>query len=726
MKPVEVLHSGRKKLIPAFFPHILCIFVVMAVAILVRVPSSAFMGENEKAKEAYRSENGIPYLTDMDSYYHVRLVNNYLKYGSLGNTRTKEGAPWDSQSYYPEGRSAKYQPGIVWLTSGINRLTGINPDILEYKLSAYMAALSALAAYLIGWRIKGKLSGFTAGLLIACAPVYAVRTCFGRFDTDMFVILLDLLLILFLTEALRASSMKKRILFSFFFLISAALYSLCWTASGTVLFTGITLLGGILYVLFLGFGGRRKERIRCGRALLRHEAITVIACGALIVPILLLTAGFNFFSDISSILDSVSDVTSGSAVGGVLPNLLGTISELNRAKFLPGNFFQAFLGYVAGAQPTVINGTGGAAAALLSLLGLARLFSAGLLHSDGWTKTASAQVFTLGFFILGTWTAGGLILTAYGVRFIEHLSVPVALLAGFAVGSIDFSFARKEKTPDQNRPEKIQYLLKKNVIPCLVCAAAVIPAAVGTVQSVLAARPSVTDASFYAMRYIRDNAKDPEAVIASWWDLGYYYESESDHPALWDGATQNAKRGILVSKALTSMNPELSRRILLMLSSSGNAALERLLSCMNPKNAFETLWETLLLEQEAAVEMLEQRCGFSSEEAHEVEALVHPAHPKETYLVLTYSMSQQIAWYEYFANWDFTGKQSKPNATIYSYTPEGIPIFDTQAGQKYLDTTRGNGLFWQLFFNARSTSRFTPAFEWHDGLEHVRVWLVEP
>lgn len=727
MKRSEALHSGRRKIIPALFPHILCIFVVMAVAVLVRVPSSLLGGESEKVKEAYLSESGIPYLTDMDSYYHVRLVDNYLEYGSLGDTQNDAGGPWDSQSYYPEGRSAKYQPGIVWLTAGLHRLTGINLDVLEYKLSAYVVALSALTSYLIGWRIRGKLSGLTAGLLIACAPVYAARTCFGRFDTDMFVIHLDLLLILFLSEALRTSSKKKRILFSLFFLMSVALYSLCWTASGTVLFSGITLFGGILYALFLHYADKKEDRLQSGRVLIRHkEAISVISCTVLIVPVLLLTTGLNVFSDILSILDSMSYMTSNNVGEGVLPNLLGSISELNHAKFMPGNFFQMFLGYVAGAQPTVINGTGGAIAALLSLLGLVCLFPTNLLHSHGRTKNASAQVFALYFFILGVWAVGGLILTAYGVRFIEHLSVSVALLAGVAVGSIDLPIVRKEETLDQNRLEKKRYLLKKGGISCLVCAAAVIPATVGTVQSVSVSRPSVTDASFYAMRYIHDNAKDSEAVIASWWDLGYYYESESDHPALWDGATQDAKRGILLSKALTSMNPELSRRILLMLSSSGNAALERLLSYTDPKSAFETLWETLLLDREAAVELLEQRCFLSLEEACEVEALIHPAHPKETYLVLTYSMSQQIAWYEYYANWDFTGKQSKPNVTVYSYTPDGIPIFDTQAGQEYLDSARGNGLFWQLFFNARKTSRFTPVFEWHDGLEHVRVWLVEP
>lgn len=695
---------GRKRA-PALLLHICCILILAAVTVLVRAPSSQFRGDSVRTKDAYLSESGVPYLTDMDSYYHVRLVNNYLAFGSLGDTQSDSGEPWDSRSYSPEGRSADYQPGIVWLTAMIHELTGVPLDALEYRLAAYVSVLSVLAAYLIGWRMGGILPGFTAGLLIACAPVYAARTCYGRFDTDMFVILMELLLILFLTEALRAPIREKRALHSLCFGFTVALFSLCWTASGTLMFAGLTAAGGILYALVSFFADRKTAR----RAFLpRPETITAFACAALILPALLITAGTALFSDALSILTSISDTTS--APNGVLPNLLWSISELKRAKLLPDSLLQVFTGYVPGAQPTVVNGVGGVAAVLLSLIGLARLFSAGFLRPRGQNDASPARVNALYCCVLGVWAIGGLFLTLYGVRFIEHLSIPVALLAGCAVGAIRL----KEKPP-----------LLKRAVPILLCAVAVVPAAVGTVQAVAASRPSVSDASFYAMRYIRENAKDDDAVVASWWDLGYFYESAADHPALWDGATQDARRGILVSKALTSRNPELSRRVLLMLSSSGDAPIELLLSRTDARNAFETLWEALLLDQDAAVALLEQR-GLTPDEAREAEALIHPAQPRETYLVLTSSMARQIAWYEYYANWDFTGTQPPPNVTVYSYTPEGIPIFSTEAGQDYLDSVRGSELFWELFFNARKTSCFTPVFEYHDGLEHVRVWLVEP
>ena len=95
------------------------------------------------------------------------------------------------------------------------------------------------------------------------------------------------------------------------------------------------------------------------------------------------------------------------------------------------------------------------------------------------------------------------------------------------------------------------------------------------------------------------------------------------------------------------------------------------------------------------------------------------------YLVLTYTMTRQIGWYEYFANWDFTGTQTAPVSTWYSRMPDGTSLFDSDVGQEYLENVRSRETIWRLFFNAESSDCFTPAYEWHDGQEHVRIWRVE-
>ena len=73
----------------------------------------------------------------------------------------------------------------------------------------------------------------------------------------------------------------------------------------------------------------------------------------------------------------------------------------------------------------------------------------------------------------------------------------------------------------------------------------------------------------------------------------------------------------------------------------------------------------------------------------------------------------------------FTGLQQRPRSTYYSYTPEGTPAFNTEQGMEYLKNVRGHEVMWRLFFDAEVMDGFTPAFESHDGIEHVRIWKVD-
>ena len=49
--------------------------VVAIVALLVRMPSAFLVLVSEEQEDAFTDESGLPYFTDPDSYYHIRLVN---------------------------------------------------------------------------------------------------------------------------------------------------------------------------------------------------------------------------------------------------------------------------------------------------------------------------------------------------------------------------------------------------------------------------------------------------------------------------------------------------------------------------------------------------------------------------------------------------------------------------------------------------------------------------
>ena len=607
-----------------------------------------------------------------------------------------------------------------------------------------MAALTALVGYIFGWRLGGMAGGLAAGLLVGCGPVFAMRTLYGRFDTDMFTVFMELLLVLFFTETLRAETKKGRILHACVFALTAYSFARCWSPRYSLLFAGLTFAGGLLFVFLLLIAAWRKEAhgVNLKGSPARGETRALLLCAALMVISMLLAAGPSIFGQLISALSFSTTVKSGE---GVMPSLFVSVSELRKAKLFPDNIGEALFGYLSGKAPTAVNGVGGLFAFSMGLAGLLLL---GMYSFEFFRRNKEnlprSRVCALYFCVLGAWFVAGLLLCRSGIRFIYHLSVSVGPLAAFAVGRV-FCFARRDakahnapadqktdletetvQTPEMQCRKKGRALRSfRLALAVLLLAVTVLPALTGSLLTSADSRPTVTDASEKTMQWIRDNAVEEDAVIASWWDMGYYYEYASGHPCLWDGGSQNSIRSILVSRALTADDLALSRDILRMLSGSGNAAVDFLAQHFDIKTAFDVLWTALPMEKNAALHYLCEHCSLTAEEAAEAEALIHPAEAKETYLVLSYTMTRQIGWYEYFANWDFTGTQKTPSATWYSRMPDGTSVFDSESGQGFLENVRSKETIWRLFFNAEQSDYFSPMVEWHDGLEHVRVWRVE-
>lgn len=709
--------------------HTLLITAVIATAVFVRSASYSFTKNDDSTVASLTDERGLPYLTDLDSYYHVRLVSRYIESGTLGDEVNDEGKQWDLHSYAPEGRSAEYQPGIIWITAALWKLTGSEPSMLpeiEYRIAAFVAALSALAAYIIGCRIGGgnacgMITGTVAAVLVSCAPQYALRTCYGRFDTDMFVVLMELLLILFLIEAVRASAIWQKILFTVLFALSAVCYSQCWAPKYATIFAGLTVAGGVVYLIAM-ITGRDTRPKDLRKAFASPSLWVVLGSGILTLAGIVLAVGPNI---IENILSSLGFSRTSDTGNDVLPNLFASISELSDTSFLPRSLSNIFRGYVPSERPSVVNGIGGAAVMILAVAGLIWLITLCLPLKRSEERRDSIKIskedLLLYACVLGTWFAACLFLMGYGVRFIEHLSIPAGLLAAVFLNLLIRTI--KSSAPAKLHKKDKKDLILKYVLAGILCVLTVIPPVTGSAVAASDVRPSISQASVDAMQYIASNTGE-DSLLASWWDMGYFYESCSDRPCLWDGGSQDSSRAILVAKALITDDMELSRRILLMLSEKGNAAIDMLMEQMPAKEAFDVLCKALVMDRDEAVQLL-CASGLTEEDAATAEALIHPVKTHETYLIVTYTMTRQIGWYEYYANWDFTGSQKLPGATMYSYTPEGTPLFNTKDGQEYLNNVRGNELIWRLFFDAEQTPCFTPACESHDGIEHVRIWRVE-
>lgn len=693
------------------FIKILLAIVAAVIALLVRMPTAYLITASEEKENAYTDDTGLPYFTDPDSYYHVRLVDNVLKTGMIADKKNFEGEPWDMHSYYPEGRSAVYQPGIVYLTIALWKIFNLSVPMdisrVEFYLSGFMAMITAVVAFISGCRNSGKISGFVAGILVSCAPAYASRTSFGRFDTDVFVVLMNVLLIMFIMEILRADELRKQILFGMLFILISVIYAFCWAPQFSSLFVGLTIVAGLIYVAV--------DTVQyCDKSVKKYvillssntKTILLMGIGLLVLLIIGVIMGLTVIEEIFSPL---SFEMTRSASEGSLPNIFDSISELRRMAFVPDNIVDWIRGYTPGAMQTTITGVGGLFAAIAALGGLTVLFfhSYELLSAKN-DEPLESNCSLMYLVILGIWLIAGLFLTSLGMRFVEILSTPIGLLAAVFVGYIT------RNTKGKN----LKWRIVKVVVSVVAIGIIIIPDLEGIFFNVRV--PTVTDASSNAMKWIKENADDPEAVIESWWDMGYYYESESGHPCLWDGGSQDAIRALLFSRALTENDIEMSCRIFNMLACSGNRAVDLLMEYTDPQTAFETLWTVFPMDKENSCAIISNKCGMNAEDARKVEEYIHPNKSKEIYLVITYSMVNQIALYEYYSNWDFTGKQIPP----YELDESEIQHNLNEKKQEEIDNKRSGYTMLRLFIDMEENSYFIPQYECYDGIEGVRVWKV--
>ena len=146
---------------------------------------------NEMGEGYIDDETGVPYLTEMDSYFHQRMTRDIEDYGHAGDS-VVNGENWDSLSYAPEGRSAQgYQPLMSYIAIGIHKISGLFSDVplehITYWMAPFVSALVVIPIFLLVFRMQGFIAACTAAILAAINYGYFIHTVPGFFDTDMVI-----------------------------------------------------------------------------------------------------------------------------------------------------------------------------------------------------------------------------------------------------------------------------------------------------------------------------------------------------------------------------------------------------------------------------------------------------------------------------------------------------------------------------------------------------------
>lgn len=700
------------------FKPIIIIIILFLLVFSLRAQAADLTAVPDQIKGQYLDDSGLPYFSEMDSYYNFRMTQDYLDHGYLGDTKIN-GTNWDLHSYFPPGRVADYPPLIAIVTAFTYQLVNIFSNIplvnVAFWIGAFIASLAVIPAYLFVRRITNDYGGITAGVLVALAPFYFSHTFAGFFDTDMFNMILPLMTVWFFVESFRSDNIRNRTIFAVLSVISLVLFSLAW--QGWVYIFYLLVLSTIIYLVVSkylfgyesfkkpGEYGSIKEWFTQQTGI--FTLVVFIVLGLLLV---LVTAGPSGF--ISTLLGplGVTQIQESVQIASAYPNVYVSVGELQVPEAL-----------------NAINNVGGLVVFVFALLGVLLLFirlvvgkkeKAESAKEDkparkkrtgkkrrrkkdkqkAKEKSAPRPVLTelkgpdkknylFYAILLVVWILGTAYTLTQGVRFAETFALPVAVSAGIFVGLL---------------LEYVRVYVPNNKVQAgvmvIVIAAAVFTPISTTYAISQSVVPGTDDSMVNSLKWIKDNTPQ-DTVITSWWDFGHLFTALADRPVTFDGSTQNNLRAFWVGHALSTNNESLSAGILRMLSTSGDDGPNTVeVYTNNTGKSVEILNEILGIDKESATNILTTKHGFNAEQAQNITQYTHPDNPRSSLLITSSDMVGKASWWSYFGNWDFQAN----NSTGYGYEQGQamvIPNNETGLSNDTIIFLANNGVFAKVVNN---------------------------
>lgn len=381
-----------KKNLQKYWPVILVIILVL-LSFFIRADAANINAAGDQKDYYINNDTGMPYFSEMDSYYNYRLTNNYLTTGNFGDAMVNGTIPWDYHSYAPEGRSAAYPPLISYVTIAFYYIANLfsNNVILmnvAFWTSAIIASLATIPAFYFVRKLTNSYGGFVAGLLVGLSPNFLSHSYAGFFDTDMFVLLLGCLVVLFFIESLYSKKFPHKILFAVLSSVSMLLFSLAWT--GYIYYFAILLIVIVVY-LILAFYTKIDviEPIKNYKTKLewiKNQNILLTTLIFIVLTIVLVDLFNGFLTTFNGLLGLVGATTIQelATVAGSYPNVYVTVSELQ----VPSVLSNGVLGLFQANTNSLVNGVGGT---LGLLAGFAMLFIYGKSVYD-YIRTGAKKV----------------------------------------------------------------------------------------------------------------------------------------------------------------------------------------------------------------------------------------------------------------------------------------------------------------------------------------------
>ncbi len=451
---------------------IVIIILLFTLAFSLRAETYNISAVPNDMQDFYRDASGLPYFSEMDSYYNYRLTNNYVEKGILGDS-VVNGTNWDEHSYYPNGRVVDYPPLITYVTTIFYQIANMFKDIplknVAFWTGSIVASLCVIPAYLLGRRITNDYGGIVSGIIIATAPTYFAHTFAGFFDTDMFNMIFPLIAMWFFIESVITNSVIKSVIFAVLSAVSLAVFSMAWV--GYVFYVALIAIIAIIYAIISFIYNKKIEHRKYANVkdvISEHkEILSVIVILGLGAAFMILTKGVGSISETIINFIGVNDVQSLAQTAGSFPNVYISVSEMQIPDFITSG-----VSALIANQGSLVGGVGGLLVFASAILGIVLLIWKIINPSktkaefiSDMKKTKSGKEKTAGkgknldttsktsklssqeiknktknnlFFsvMLTIWIAITIYVSFKGSRFISTLVLPISLSSGIFVGLI--------------------------------------------------------------------------------------------------------------------------------------------------------------------------------------------------------------------------------------------------------------------------------------------------
>ena len=349
---------------------VVIVLILLAVVFALRAPAADLGGIPTEYKAEYVDSSGLPYFSEMDSYYNLRLTEDYIDHGYVGDEKINN-TEWDMHRYAPTGEAVSYEMGIVYVTSFLHNLFG-NQTVKEtaFWTGAIISALAVVPAFIFSRRLTNDYGAIVATLIIALAPNYFSHTFAGFFDTDMFYYIFALFFVFFFVETIRAKNIVFKILFAVLSILSIGLFSMSW--QGYIFYVGLMGLFAVVYLIacyFFNVGDDNQDEYsnKLQWFIRQNELLSIIILGVVGFVGLALFQGIDGVLGIFGSVTGLLSLQSASRTVGGFPNVLISVAEMQMPNLLGGGMTSAFLANTNG----VVNGIGGMA---ILFAGLAVLY----------------------------------------------------------------------------------------------------------------------------------------------------------------------------------------------------------------------------------------------------------------------------------------------------------------------------------------------------------------